>query len=66
MPDHRDRDQEQEQHTWLYTACKLIATWMVYGLSVKTGIPVTPEALRVAWLAGARRTTCLRDRGVAA
>jgi len=58
MPDHRDRDQEQEQHTWLYTACKLIAPWMVYGLSVKTGIPVTPEALRVAlarWRPGARR-----------
>jgi hypothetical protein len=36
----------------------LIATWMVYALSVKTGIPVTPEALRVAlarWRQGARR-----------
>ncbi len=45
-------------HTWLYTACKLIATWMVYGLSMRTGIPVTPEVLRVALapcLSGARR-----------
>ena len=44
--------------TWLYTVCKLIATWMVYGLSMRTGIPVTPEVFRVAlahWRSGARR-----------
>jgi len=44
--------------TWLYTVCKLIATWMVYALSMRTGIPLTPEALRVAlahWRSGARR-----------
>ncbi|MFA5027408.1 MAG: hypothetical protein WC713_05985 [Candidatus Methylomirabilota bacterium] len=59
MPDHRTTQEEQEQHTWLYTACALIATWLVYGLSMRTGIPVIPEMLRVAlacWRPGTRRT----------
>ena len=58
MPDHRTKQEEPEQHAWLYTACELIVTWMVYGLSLRTGIPVTPEALRVAlarWRPGTRR-----------
>ena len=58
MPDHHSTQDEPKPHAWLSTACTLIATWMVYGFSVRTGIPVTPETLRVAlahWLTGIRR-----------
>ena len=58
MLDHRTKEDGPKLPTWLSTACTLIATWMMYGFSVRTGIPVTPETLRVAlahWLAGTRR-----------